>query len=198
MEISCEFQGGIVLLFYRLTAFHWPYTERKGEKMYSIEQVDQIRGEMQKFDRGSAERIQHFTKVHSFAAQIGRAEKIDSETLFILELTALLHDIGIGPAEEKYGFCNGKLQEEEGPTYAKTLLEKYNIPEKVIARVCYLIAHHHTYEQVDGMDYRILLEADFLVNLYENNVSKDGVLSAFKQIFATETGKNLCQTMFDF
>ncbi len=166
--------------------------------MYSVKQIDEIRIEMQNFDRGSAERIQHFTKVHSFAAQIGRAEQLQEETLFILELTALLHDIGIGPAEEKHGHCNGKMQEEEGPPHARRILEKHKVPENVIERVCFLIAHHHTYDKVDGMDYRILLEADFLVNLYENNVEKDGVLSAFQRIFVTESGRKLCQTMFDF
>lgn len=61
---------------------------------------------------GDPKRIQHFVKVHSFARLIGRMEKLTDELLVILEAAAYVHDIGIKTAEEKYGKCNGKLQEE--------------------------------------------------------------------------------------
>ena len=47
------------------------------------------------------------------------------------------------------------------------------------------------------MDYRILLEADFLVNLYEGEADSDAVQSALNHIFCTSTGIRLCETMFD-
>lgn len=159
--------------------------------------IDKVHREMQHFDKGSPERIQHFTKVHSFAAQIGRMENLDEETQVILELTAILHDIGIGPAEEKHGFCNGKMQEKVGPPYAREILEKFDFSEKIIERVCYLIANHHTYDKIEGLDYRILLEADFLVNLYENQIATEGIQSAYQNIFRTESGSSLCKTMFN-
>lgn len=159
--------------------------------------IELVRKEMQIFDKGSAGRIQHFTKVHSFASQIGKLEKLDDKTQFILEITAILHDIGIRPAEEKYGYCNGKLQEEIGPCYAREMLEKFEVDSGIIDRVCYLIAHHHTYDEVDGLDYQILLEADFLVNLHENNATKESVKSTFENIFKTKAGKELCSIMFD-
>lgn len=165
--------------------------------MEQINLIDQVQHEMREFDQGCPERIQHFTKVHSFAAQIGRAEHLDEETQLILELTAVLHDIGIGPAEEKFGTCNGKMQEEMGPPYARKILEKYKLSSKIVDRVCFLIANHHSYENVLGLDYRILLEADFLVNLYENSVQKDGITAAYEKIFKTDTGKKICATMFD-
>ena len=56
---------------------------------------------------------------------------------------------------------------------------------------------HHTYENVDGLDYRILLEADALVNLYEGKADKEKILSWYENVFKTETGKQLCKTMFD-
>ena len=64
---------------------------------------------------GDAKRIQHFCKVHSYAKLIGESENLDSISLFILEVAALTHDIGIHTCEEKYGSCGGKLQEKEGP-----------------------------------------------------------------------------------
>ena len=111
-----------------------------------------------------AKRIQHFCKVHSYAKLIAETENVDKKCLFIIETSALTHDIGIHVCEEKYGNCNGKLQEKEGPAIAKKLLEKLGFDKDVSDRVQYLIAHHHTYDNIDGIDYQILVEADFLVN----------------------------------
>ena len=71
---------------------------------------------------GDAKRTQHFCKVHSYAKLIAEMENVDAKTLFILETSALTHDIGIHLCEEKYGNCNGKLQEKEGPVIAEKLL----------------------------------------------------------------------------
>lgn len=152
--------------------------------------------EMIRFNNGDPSRIQHLTKVHSYCKLIGECEEVDCNTQFILEAAALTHDIGIKPAEEQYGACHGKLQEEIGPAYAKDMLQNLGFEEEVIERVCYLIGHHHTYTDVGGIDYRILLEADFLVNLYEDHSSIDAVNSALKTIFRTNTGTDLCKTMF--
>lgn len=165
--------------------------------MTYTEIIDNVQTDMHKFDTGSPERIQHFTKVHSFAKQIGKQEQLDDETLFTLELTAILHDIGIKVAEEIHGFSNGKLQEELGPDVAKELLAPYDIKEEIIDRVCYLIANHHTYSKIEGLDFRILVEADFLVNLYENGVDEKGVLSAYKKMFITDSGRAMCKVMFN-
>lgn len=152
--------------------------------------------EMISYNRGDAKRIQHFIKVHSFAKLIGETEDLSPADLFVLETAAVVHDIGIKPSEAKYGRCDGKLQEQEGPEPARELLEKLGYEKTVIERVCYLVAHHHTYENVEGLDYRILLEADFLVNLYEDGISKEGVQRAYEKIFVTETGKRICREMF--
>ena len=59
------------------------------------------------FDKGDARRIQHFLKVYMFSAMIGTMENLPPEQQEILEIAAILHDIGIHPAEKKYGFSNG-------------------------------------------------------------------------------------------
>lgn len=59
-----------------------------------------------------------------------------------------------------------------------------------------MIAHHHTYTDVDGIDYRILLEADFLVNAFEDSVSIESIQHAKESFFETETGKHILDTMF--
>ena len=73
---------------------------------------------------GDSKRIQHFCKVHSYAKLIAENENVDDKTLFIIEVAALTHDIGIHTCEKKYGNCSGKLQEKEGPKLAENLLAK--------------------------------------------------------------------------
>ena len=152
---------------------------------------------MMEFDAGDPKRIQHFMKVYEFAHLIGVKEGLGAHTLYILDLAAILHDIGIHPAEEKYGRCDGKLQEQEGPAYAGQLLGSFpEVEAPDVERICYLIAHHHTYTDVDGMDYRILLEADFLVNAFEDNLSKEAIESFGNKVFKTGTGKSLLRTLY--
>ena len=67
---------------------------------------------------------------------------------------------------------------------------------KVSDRVQYLIAHHHTYNNIDEMDYQILVEADFLVNIMEDGLSKEAALKAYHNIFKTACGKMICREMF--
>lgn len=148
------------------------------------------------YNSGDAKRIQHFIKVHALAKLIGEEEKLDVETQYVLEAAALTHDIGIRNSEQKYGSCNGKQQELEGPPEAEKLLQKLGFAPEVTERVCWLIAHHHTYNGITGADYQILVEADFLVNLYEDGVGMDAVKTAYARIFKTQAGKNICRTMY--
>ncbi|WP_242940426.1 HD domain-containing protein [Anaeromicropila populeti] len=152
--------------------------------------------EMIKYYAGDPKRIQHFIKVHSFSKLIGELEEVPSDVLEQLEAAALVHDIGIKLCEEKYGNCNGKLQEKEGPEAARQLLERVGYSTKIIDRVCYLVGHHHTYNEITGQDYQILVEADFLVNMYEDQLEEKAVKIAFEKIFKTKSGKKICREMF--
>ena len=158
--------------------------------------ISSLIDEMIAYDKGDPRRIQHFIKVHDFARTIGQLEGLDDDTLYILESAAVVHDIGIHVCEEKYGSCEGKLQEKEGPALAKEMLERLGYEQEVINRVCYLVGHHHTYTNIDGVDYQILVEADFLVNMYEDGVSPDAIRKAYQNIFQTESGRKICRNMF--
>ena len=169
------------------------YQTQGGIRMTIINEIIQ---NMISYYSGDPKRIHHFIKVHSYARLIGEQEGLDSDTQTVLELAAVVHDIGIKIAEKKYGKCNGKLQEQEGPSVAYDMLSKLSISPWMIDRICYLVAHHHTYTNVNGLDYQILLEADLLVNLYEDNVEPIEVEKICNKIFKTSTGKKLCETMY--
>lgn len=145
---------------------------------------------------GDARRIQHFVKVHDYSRLIGLSEGLDEHTQFILEIAALMHDIGIREGERLYGRNDGEIQQQLGPAEAEKILQKLQFDPEDIARICYLIGHHHTYTDRNGADYQILVEADFLVNLYEDQCSQDACRNAYDKIFVTESGKQLMQDLF--
>ena len=165
---------------------------------YSRGQLDDLYMKMISYYEGDPKRIQHFTKVHSYARLIGIGEELDDASLFILEAAAYTHDIGIRVAEEKYGRCDGKLQEQEGPIIAQKMLSQLGFENYIVERICFLIGHHHTYDNIDGLDYQILVEADFLVNLYEDDAGNRAINKAYKRIFKTETGKKIFRLMFGY
>jgi HD superfamily phosphodiesterase len=146
---------------------------------------------------GDVRRINHFIKVYGFAKTIGEAEGLDARTQEILEIAALTHDIGIKNSEKKYNSSAGNYQQIEGPPEAKSLLEKLDIPADIIERVCWLIAHHHTYTDITGSDYQILVEADFLVNAYEDEMSESAIKSVKDKIFRTETGRLILEKLYN-
>lgn len=164
--------------------------------MDTTQLIDTLTRKMLAFNAADAKRIQHLMKVHRFAQLIGRMEGLDDHTQMVLECAALVHDIGIRPAEAKYGSCTGKLQEQEGPAYARPMLEELGLAAPDIDRVCYLVGHHHTYTGIDGPDYQILVEADFLVNLYEDGVGEEGIRHARDTIFRTRAGRDLCTEIY--
>lgn len=152
---------------------------------------------MIEFNKGDPKRIQHFLKVYEFTHLIALNEGMEKNIRDTLEIASIVHDIAIVPCEKKYGHCNGKIQEEEGPAYARELLKDFSeISQNMLERICYLIAHHHTYTDVDGLDYRILLEADFLVNAFEDELPQKAILNAREKIFETKTGTDLLNTMY--
>lgn len=68
--------------------------------------------------------------------------------------------------------------------------------EVQIERICWLVGHHHTYDSITGIDYQILVEADFLVNIYEDNLPADAIRKVKEKIFKTSAGRALLDTMF--
>lgn len=152
--------------------------------------------EMIKYYKGDIKRINHFIKVHGYAKAIGESEKLDDRTQSILEAAAYVHDIGIKISEKKYGSCSGHYQEKEGPAVAEKMLSSLGYDEDFINRVSYLIGHHHTYSDIDGMDYQILVEADFIVNIYEDNMSAYAVRNVREKIFKTKTGTQILDNLY--
>lgn len=134
------------------------------------------------FYEGSIHDIEHFLKVWAYAKTIGELEGLDAETQLILELAAVAHDIACPLCREKYGSAAGAYQEREGVPMTREFYKDFDLPTELLDRVCYLVGHHHTLTDIDGLDYQILVEADFLVNASESRLNRDAIES-----FKTQT-----------
>ena len=158
--------------------------------------IGQIASAMISYYAGDPRRVNHFLKVYGFAKTIGEMENVDNTVQKIIEIAALTHDIGIKNSEKKYNSSAGSYQQIEGPSEAQKLLEKLNVEDSIINRVCWLIAHHHTYTDIQGIDYQILVEADFIVNAFEDNMSIAAIKSVREKIFKTSAGTDILNKMY--
>jgi len=143
-------------------------------------------------------RINHALKVYGFAHALAGMEGLSAEEKLVVDLAAVLHDIGIKEAERKYNSSAGKYQEIEGPPIAKGIMDECRVETEIANRVCYLIGNHHSYHKIDGLDFQILVEADFLVNIYEDEMSENAIESVRNKYFKTAGGIKLIETMYNF
>jgi len=135
-------------------------------------------------------RIDHALRVTGYAEEILKIEKGDR---LVVVAAALLHDIGIREAERKFGSSAGNLQEQEGPPVAREILAGLGFAEDVIDEVCAIIAAHHSPGEVDTDNFRIIWDADWLVNLGDEFDLTDSEKTSgmIAKIFQTVTGKGL-------
>ena len=113
-----------------------------------------------------------------------------------LEAAAIVHDIACPLCREKYGSADGKHQEQEGPALTIPFLKGSGLHQACVGRVVYLVGHHHTPEKVDGPDYQILLEADYLVNADESHYPRENIENMLEKVFRTKTGKQILKSMY--
>mgnify|MGYP001209466509 CR=1 FL=1 len=124
----------------------------------------QVREAMEFYFGADQRRIAHALKVTAHARFL--LGFIDAQPVLTLA-ACYLHDIGIPEAERKYGCCAGKQQEVEGPPVARQILQRLGVDPELIDAVCLLVSRHHTPAGVDSPEFRILWDADALVNLTE-------------------------------
>ena len=158
--------------------------------------INKILNLMIKYNSPDVRRINHAIKVYFFAVNIAEEEACDIDTFNTIVYAAILHDIGIHEAEKKYGSSAGKFQEIEGPSVAKDFIKDIELKEEIKNRIFYLIGNHHTYDKIDGIDFQILVEADFLVNIYEDEISRESIKSIKNKIFKTKKGIELLDTLY--
>ena len=153
--------------------------------------ISEILEKMIAFSEGNIHDIDHLIRVWTYAKTIGELEGLDSETQAVLEIAAITHDIACPLCREKYGSTNGKYQEREGEPMVRIFLADTDMSAEQIDRIAWLVAHHHTFSDIDGLDYQILVEADYIANASENGYSRENVTNFMAKIMRTESGKRI-------
>jgi hypothetical protein len=156
---------------------------------------DKLIYEMEQGFAEDRERIEHALAVLNYAEQIQAVEGGDP---LIVRAAAILHDIGIHEAERKHGSPAGKYQEMEGPPIAEEILGKYDISADVVEHVCRIIANHHSAKDVDTTEFRIVWDADQLVNIPVGlpDASKEKLHEIIEKTFKTQEGHRIAAELF--
>lgn len=131
---------------------------------------------MKSFFGPDSRRIAHALKVLEFAEEIIRGESPADADVVIA--SAIFHDIGIKEGERLHNSNAPKYQEQYGPPIARKILSNHELDSGFINDVCDIIAHHHhpkryeeTFPDKSPLPFRILVDADLIVNALESDVS---------------------------
>jgi putative nucleotidyltransferase with HDIG domain len=153
---------------------------------------DKLIPEMRQYFGEDERRISHALRVTGFAEEILLEEQGDED---IVIAAAILHDIGIPEAERKYGSSAGHYQEIEGPPIAREILRKQELGEPFIEEVCEIIANHHSPGKINTDNFKIVYDADWLVNLKDEHGHKDEekISRIINKVFLTPTGKRIAR-----
>ncbi len=153
---------------------------------------DRVAIEMKRYFQRDFKRISHAMKVARYAEKIVFEEEGDPA---IVLSAAYLHDIGIKEAERKFNSSAAKYQEQEGPAVAREILTELGAREALIDEVCDIIGHHHHPRDEETTNFKILYDADLIVNLEETQDEAQRSPERLKEIIErkmlTETGKKV-------
>ena len=139
--------------------------------------------------------MNHALKVARFAEQILKSE--GGNPLVVLG-AAYLHDIGIHEAEKKHGSPSGHFQEIEGPPIAREILKKLAVDPEIAEEICDIVSHHHSPGENESLNFQIVFESDWLVNIEEEGLSQDRakIQEIVRKAFKTVTGKRLAEERY--
>lgn len=153
---------------------------------------DRVAVEMKRYFQKDFKRIGHATKVARYAERIAREEGGD---MIVVLCAAYLHDIGIPEAERKYGSSEVRRQEEEGPPIARDILVRLSAPRDIIDEVCDIVGRHHHPRAEETANFKIVYDADLIVNLEEKNteepIAKEKLAAILEKSFLTASGRRL-------
>ena len=157
---------------------------------------DRVAVEMKLYFKSDFKRIGHAAKVARYAEKIVQEEKGDPAVALS---AAYLHDIGIKEAERKYQSTSAEFQHKEGPPIAREILTNVNAPEPLIEEVCDIVGHHHTPREAETANFKVVYDADLIVNLEEQRKAKpiesETLAKIIDKQFLTQSGRDLARTI---
>jgi hypothetical protein len=136
---------------------------------------------------GDENRIDHAKRVLRYAEELLIEEDADWH---IVIPASILHDVGIKVAEEKYGSSAGSLQEKEGPAIARKMVLSLGFKLDDVDEICEIIGHHHTPGVIDTTNFKVLFDADALVNAFDHlaDMPPEKIAHFIDEQFLTDSG----------
>jgi putative nucleotidyltransferase with HDIG domain len=157
---------------------------------------DRVAVEMKRSYQYDFKQIGHASKVARYAERIVKREGGDPAVVLS---AAYLHDIGTKEAERKFDSPEAYHHEEEGPPLARQILERLKATPELIEEVCDIIGHHHHPRQQETINFKIVYDADLIVNLEEKQkeapVERGDLITVIARDFLTAAGRELAKTV---
>lgn len=148
--------------------------------------------EVKRYFASDFKRIGHACRVARHAEKICKNEQAHP---IVVMAAAFLHDIGIKEAERKYDSSAAKYQHQEGPPVAREILLRLGAEPALIDEVCDIIGHHHNPRPEETLNFKVLYDADLLVNLEEKHqespIARDKLQKIINGSFLTGSGSEL-------
>ncbi len=131
---------------------------------------------------GNPEKVNHILKVCSLARAIAIEEGLSDDKILTIEVAAAVCDIADTGAESAQ--------------VSDMLLLNLGYERSFIEKVHNLIVKNASYEDIQGIEYQILAEANFLVKAFEKRLDKESIVEVLNTVFKTKCGKQYLCDMY--
>lgn len=143
------------------------------------EKINRVALATKEYFKGDEIKAQHFARVYTLSKTIGELEKLPIPVLETLVLSSIVHEIYEDDIEK-----------------VKELLVSCDIDNDSINRVCFIVEHKNDYEHITGLDHQILVEADFIVHIKEENMPEEKIIEIGNKYFFTNYGRAFLKKAF--
>jgi hypothetical protein len=159
---------------------------------------DRLVWAMKKVFATDTERIDHALLVLKYADRLLEELEGCEVSPLLVKAAAILHDIGLREAGLNYP---GEAAREHGPAgegLARDILRHAGVEPETAERVCAMIRDHHRRGAIDSEEFRILRDADRLVNWPDEHrdLGGEALRAAIEEEFETGAGREMARRLY--
>ena len=152
---------------------------------------------MELFAAEDPAQIAHTQSVHDYTRVLAARSGCAERRIALLELAAILHDIGCPASRAKYGDSKPPHLVEEGARIVAEWLREcpeLNDDEKKFIEEA--VGSHHQFEAAKRLGFEPLFEADLAVNLLEGYYPRERAGELCEKLVTTAAGRELFHLLF--
>jgi uncharacterized protein len=135
--------------------------------------------------------ISHFALVWNYACVIADMENLSEYSKYIISVSAVVHDISCPSLREEYGRADGKMQEESSRKLLENFFLDIPVASEDLEKIIDIVSHHHSPLYDGGIEHRVLIEADYIVNKSGCEITEEEIGEALESVFRTKAGAKL-------